>query len=102
MFRINHNEAISLENLVCRVYSCDRSGISGMADADYFEGHPIQAAVLVVAYIHAHRMEVNDYQYDEFLSKYEMIFKYPDENDTKIEVRNYIHELTEIVDDIMK
>ena len=53
MFRINHNDEIELEHEVRRLYGCDRGGVSGMADADYFEGHPIQAAVLVVSYIHA-------------------------------------------------
>lgn len=33
-----------------------------MADADYFEGHPIQAAVLVVSYIHANHRESGPYQ----------------------------------------
>ena len=86
MFRINHNDAIELEYQVRRLYGCDRGGVSGMADADYFEGHPIQAAVLVVSYI------------DEFRSKYETIFEYPDENNAVDEVRNYIDELSSIVE----
>ena len=53
MFRITHNDAIELEHQVRRLYGCDRGGVSGMAEADYFEGHPIQAAVLVVSYIYA-------------------------------------------------
>lgn len=69
-----------------------------MADADYFEGNPIQAAVLVVAYVHAKGLEAGPYQYDNFLYEYETIFKYPDENNAAVEVRNYINELTEIVE----
>lgn len=61
MFRINHNEAIELEYQVRKLYGCDRAGVSGMADADYFEGHPIQAAVLVVAYVHAKGLESGPY-----------------------------------------
>ena len=98
MFRINHNDAIALEREVRRLYGCDRAGVSGMADADYFEGHPIQAAVLVVAYIHAKKLENGPYQYDEFLCKYETIFEYPEENDAVNQVQNYIDELEKIVD----
>lgn len=98
MYRINHNDAIELEHQVRRLYKCDRAGVSGMADADYFEGNPILAAVLVVAYVHAHGLESGPYQYDEFLHKYEVIFEYPDENDAAKEVRNYINELGAIVD----
>ena len=98
MFRINHNDAIELEHQVRRLYSCDRGGVSGMADADYFEGHPIQAAVLVVSYIHANHRESGPYQFDEFLNKYETIFEYPDENNAADEVRNYIDELSAIVE----
>ena len=68
MFRINHNEAIELEHQVRRLYDCDRGGVSGMVDADYFEGHPIQAAVLVVSYIYANHRESGPYQFDEFLN----------------------------------
>ena len=98
MFRINHNDAIKLEHQVRRLYGCDRGGVSGMADADYFEGHPIQAAVLVVSYIHANHRESGPYQFDEFLNKYETIFEYPDENNAADEVRNYIDELSSIVE----
>ncbi len=73
-----------------------------MADADYFEGHPIQAAVLVVAYIHAKGLEADSLQYDEFLCKYEAIFEYPEENDAKNEVGNYIKELAEIIDGVVQ
>ena len=68
MFRINRNEAIELEHQVRRLYDCDRGGVSGMVDADYFEGHPIQAAVLVVSYIYANHRESGPYQFDEFLN----------------------------------
>ena len=33
--RINHNDAIELEFQVRRLFNCDRSGVSGLADADY-------------------------------------------------------------------
>ena len=97
MFRVTHNEAIELEYQVRRLYGCDRSGVSGLADADHFESRPMDAAIIVVSYIHAKGLQYSETEYDEFLSKYDTIFRYPDENDAKIEVRNYINELSEIV-----
>lgn len=97
MFRINHNDAIELEHYVRKLYGCDRGGVSGMADADYFEGRPIQAAVLVVSYIYANHRESGPCQFDEFLNKYETIFDFPDENNAADQVRNYIKELSSIV-----
>ncbi len=98
MFRITHSEAIELEHQVRRLFKCDRAGVSGLADADNFEPRPMDAAVMVVSYIHAKGLQYSETEYDEFLSKYSTIFKYPDENDAANEVRNYINELTEIVE----
>lgn len=98
MFVISHNDAIELESQVRRLFNCDRAGVSGLADADNFETHPMDAAVMVISYIHAKGLQSCETQYDEFLSKYNTIFTYPDENDAKSEVRNYISELTKIVE----
>ncbi|WP_206458298.1 hypothetical protein [Anaerovorax sp. IOR16] len=98
MFRINHSDAIELEHQVRRMFNCDRSGVSGLADADNFESRPMDAAVMVVSYIHAKGLHHSETQYDEFLSKYDTIFSYPDENDADHEVGNFIGELTEIVE----
>ena len=98
MFSIDHGKAIELERIVRALYKCDRGGISGLATAGYFERNPMQAAVLVIAFIHAKGFEMSPYQYDEFLSRYETIFNYPDENNADDEVQNYIDELESIVE----
>lgn len=98
MLTINHNQAIELEYQVRRLYKCDRSGISGLAEADYFGHKPIQAAVFIIAYIYEHKLETGPYQYDEFLYKYENIFDNPEDNDIAKEVCNYIKDLSSIVD----
>lgn len=98
MFRVTHNEAMELEHQVRRLYGCDRAGVSGLADADHFESRPIDAAIMVVSYIHAKELHYSETEYEEFLSKYDTIFRYPDENDAKNEVENYISELSEIID----
>ena len=72
MFRINHNDAITLEYIVRRLYKCDRTGVSGLADADNFESHPMDAAIMIVSYIHAHGLQSSETQYDEFLCKYDI------------------------------
>lgn len=97
MFSINHNDAIELEYQVRRLYKCDRCGVSGLADADNFESNPLHAAIMVISYIHAKELQTTETQYDEFLCKYETIFKYPDENNASQEVENYINDLSNII-----
>lgn len=101
MFRIQHSDAIELEHQVRRLFKCDRAGVSGLADADNFESHPMDAAVMVVSYIHAKGLQSRETQYDEFLCKYDSIFTYPEENDAEHEVENYIEELTAIIEDYL-
>ena len=98
MFRIKHSDALRLENLVCRLFECDRTGVSGLADADHFESHPMDAAIMVIAYIHAKKLQDSETQYDEFLSKYDTIFTYPDENNAQDEVQHYIDHLAKLVE----
>mgnify|MGYP000416198212 CR=1 FL=1 len=97
IFRINHNDAIALEYQVRKLFNCDRTGVSGLADADHFESRPMDAAIMVVSYIHAKGLQFSETEYDEFLSKYDIIFSYPEENDAENEVSNYIAELSDIV-----
>ena len=98
MVRINHNDAIELEFQVRRLFNCDRSGVSGLANADYFESDPMYAAVMVVSFIHARGLQAEERQYDEFLAKYNGVFTYPDEYDMSLEVKNYIADLSKIID----
>lgn len=97
MLKINHNIAIELERQIRRLYKCDRAGVSGLADADNFESNPLDAAKLVVCYIHAKELQRSETQYDEFLHKYEMIFTYPEENDAVNCVDEYVDDITKIV-----
>lgn len=101
MFRIQHSDAIELEHQVRRLFKCDRAGVSGLAYADNFESRPMDAAVMVVSYIHAKGLQSSETQYDEFLCKYYSIFTYLDENDAEHEVENYIEELTAIIEDYL-
>ena len=98
MYRVTHSEAIELEYQVRRLFRCDRAGVSGLADADHFESRPLDAAIMVVSYINAKELHYSETEYDEFLWKYDAIFKYPDENDAKNEEKNNINELSSIID----
>ena len=98
MFRIKHGDAITLESQVRRLFKCVRAGVSGLANADNFESRPMDAAIMVVSYIHAKGLQSSETQYDEFLCKYDTIFNYPDENDANNEVQNYIDELEAIIE----
>lgn len=96
---ITHDRAIQLEHQVGRLYKCDRAGVSGLVDADYFEQNPFQAAILVIAYIYAHRLETSKLQYDEFLEKYEGLFE---KTPTDDQVDEYIKEIKAIVEHYLK
>ncbi len=102
MFRISHNQAIELECLVRKLYGCDRTGVSGLADADHFESRPMDAAVMVVSFIHAKGLQYSETEYDAFLSQYDTFFNHPDEYNAEIEVENYINELCKIIDKYIK
>lgn len=101
MFCINHNDAIELEHQVRRLFKCDRGGIAGLVDASNYEYNPLDAATMVITYIYAKNLQSAENQYDEFLHKYEVIFKYPDENDAVNEVSNYIRDLKHIIEEVL-
>lgn len=91
---INHFEAIRLENIVCRVYNCKPGGIGGLASARLFEKQPFSAAVLSLSPFYF-KQDKNE-EIEQFLSYYETVFDYPDENLTDKELKNYIDQLSEI------
>ena len=49
MIKIKHKDAYRLELLVKHVYGCERNGIMGLVNADYFEFNPWLAAILILA-----------------------------------------------------
>lgn len=101
MLRIKHGDALTLEQQVRRLFKCERTGVSGLADADNFESRPMDAAIMVVSYIHAKGLQNSERQYEDFLYKYDTIFTDPEEHNTDLEVQNYIDELTKIIEDYL-
>lgn len=100
MFKMESFDAKKLEDLVCKVFDCKYGGIAGLVTATHFENYPLDAAIFIVSYIYAKKLNSSDNQYSDFLTKYNTIFSYPDENDAEHEMKNYIKELTKIVESI--
>lgn len=98
MFSMAHEDAIELEHQVCRLF---KNNVSGLNHADIFEDYPMNAAVMIISYICATESPSANKQreYNDFWSKYDTIFTYPEENDASGKVQDYICELTKIVDE---
>lgn len=97
MARIKHGDAITLERIIRNVYDCERFGISGYADADHLETHPLDAATLIIAPLYYMGKVKNHLEFDEFVAKYDCIFSNPEENLTESDVNEYISDLDDIV-----
>ena len=94
---INHDEAISLEHIVRRVYNCERFGVMGIANADYLERNPLDAAIVIFAPLYREQREISEI--DEFIDQYRCIFNYPEDYTYNEEtVENYIEGLRSLVD----
>ncbi len=44
-----HSVSIKVEHTVSKVLGCDRGGLGGFVDADHFDRHPFDAALIVAA-----------------------------------------------------
>lgn len=100
MYTIEHRYAISLERIVSRLFNfnyCNRDEWN-VISADHFEYYPLDAAVMVVSYIYAKELPYDKSQLGTFFDKYELIFRYPEENNAEKEMKNYINDLNEIVE----
>ena len=74
--RISHNDAVSLEYIVRGVYNCDRGGVAGIAEADFFEHSPISAAVAILAPLSFRAGEAELEDVSEFWEKYRTEFSH--------------------------
>lgn len=95
---IKHVQALELEKQVRRLFGCERLGVAGLINADSFECNPFDAAIMVVSYIYAKNLKVEETQLNEFVNKYYTIFTYPDEQNILVEADNYINDLRQIID----
>ena len=93
--RINHQQAIILEAIVRKVYSCDRGGMGGYIDADHLSSEPFDAALIARAPLwkNAEHHEIED-----FLFKWEVLRS---ANDEPVDEDAYIEELGTLINDLM-
>lgn len=93
--RISHSDAITLEGIVRRVFSCQRGEMGGYIDADHFESAPFDAALIALAPL----WQKADFQeMEDFLYKWE----YDLRNEDDVDVQSYINELENLVTTLMQ
>ena len=95
--RIDHGSATTLESIVRRVHSCDRTGMGGYIDADHFESSPFDAALIALAPLWK---KADFHEIEDFLYKWEHLLR--DEADESVDVRSYIDELGSLVGELME
>ena len=93
--RIQHSQAVQLERIVRTVFNCDRAGMGGYIDADYFESKPFDAALIAIAPLWN---DDNAKEVGEFLFKWDEILRCNQEND--IDIVLYINDLKRIISEI--
>ena len=91
--KVNHVDAIELEELMCQVFRCGRFGVGGFVDADILEDNPFEATILCVGKLYNghHEEEISS-----FARKWRSIFEYPEESEEYTMVQ-YIKELEELI-----
>ena len=95
---IDHTSARSLERIIRNLYNLpDRGLASGLADADHFASHPMDAAIMVISYIYARNLEDDDARYANFLREYDLIFRDQNDHIGADTVNKYVNELNKIV-----
>ena len=90
--RIEHGDAIELESIVRRVFSCDRGEMGGYIDTDYFESEPFDAALIALAPLW---QRSNFNQVEDFLYKWEHVFRKG--NEGNIDPKLFADELDNLV-----
>ena len=96
--RLEHMDAVRLEHLVkdtCNLENGESMG--GLVSADRFAEHPLEAAMLCIAYKYDSRYEA---KIDEFIDVWRSAFQYPDEAQ-EYTAERYIAELKELVQAMM-
>lgn len=94
--RISHGDAISLESIVRRVYSCQRGEMGGYIDADHFESQPFDAALIALAPLW---QKADFHEMEDFLFKWEHAFR--KENEDGLRAEEYIEELDNLVENLL-
>lgn len=98
MTLIKHDEAVRLERIVRKVFDCGLGGVMGIAEADYLESRPLDAALVIFAPLY--RINKKNKDVEDFIEKYKFIFNISDDYKyDKNVVNNYIENLKKLVDE---
>ena len=95
--KISHDYAVTLEGIVRRVHSCERSGMGGYIDADHFEPSPFDAALIALAPLWK---RADFHEIEDFLYKWENLLRC--DNNEPVDVLSYIEELDRLVNKLME
>ncbi|MGI5953714.1 hypothetical protein [Dysosmobacter sp.] len=95
--RINHGDAIILESIVRKVFSCDRAGMGGYIDADHFETEPFDAALIALAPLWK---SADAHDIEDFLYRWEKTLR--SEDIVSPDIALYIKELDKFVSNLIK
>ncbi len=94
--KIDHGDAISLEGIVRRVFSCQRGEMGGYIDADHFESQPFDAALIALAPLWP---KADFHEMEDFLIKWEYALR--KENEKGLTAQLFIEELDDFVTNLL-
>ena len=90
--RIDHGDAIILEEIVRNVFSCQRAGMGGYIDADHFESEPFDAALIALSPLW---QKADFHEIENFLWKWEHALRKG--NEDNLTIKAYLDELDNLV-----
>lgn len=94
--RIEHSDAIELEHIVRKIFSCQRGEMGGYIDADHFESEPFDAALIALAPL----WKNGDFdELEDFLFKWEHVFRKG--NEDNLDPKLFVEELDNLVSDLL-
>ncbi len=94
--RIEHGDAIELERIVRKIYSCQRGEMGGYIDADHFESEPFDAALIALAPLWKNG---DFHELEDFLFKWEHVFRKG--NEDNLDSKLFVEELDNLVSDLL-
>lgn len=89
---IPHDKAIELENIVSKLFNCQRYDFNGLINSDFFEEHPFDAAIMILSYLYAKKP--ND-SITKSIMNYKDIF-----HDEKLKGDDFKEKVTEYIDEL--
>ena len=93
--RIDHSDAIELESIVRKIFSCQRGEMGGYIDADHFESEPFDAALIALAPLWK---KGRFHELEDFLFKWEHVFRKG--NEDNLDPKLFVEDLDNLVSNL--